>query len=98
MLWLKTAIEVMFNISLFVSALLFIPQIFKLVRLKHANELSLIMFRGFYLYSYRPLTYDFLKHDYILIIGYRISMLTCGTATLSILFIGKNKIFFLLLS
>jgi MtN3 and saliva related transmembrane protein len=71
-------IEFIFGLALFVNALLFVPQIIQLLRTKNADGLSLITFAGFNLIQLFTVLHGYLHHDYLLMVGNLMSLLTCG--------------------
>ncbi len=71
-------IESGFSISLFVNAVLFIPQIIRIHTTKDAKEVSFITFFGFWLIQLFTVLHAFIRKDYILMFGYVFSMITCG--------------------
>ena len=92
MVWIKSIIEIVFSLGLFVNAALFIPQIIQLVRIKDSRSLSLLTFGGFCIIQLFVVLHGVLMRDYLLIIGYLISLLTCGILTILIVFYRvKNK-------
>lgn len=86
MVWFKDFIEAMFGLGLFVNAVLFIPQIIKLLRVKNAEGLSLLTFGGFSVIQFFIILHGLLRGDYLLFLGYLISFITCGTVTGLIIF------------
>lgn len=83
-------IEVIFSMALFVNAILFIPQSIEIYRKKSSNGVSLLTFLGFLLIQLFIVLHAIIKHDYILLIGYLLSMITCGSVVALILRF-KNK-------
>jgi len=89
---LKTFIEIWFSIGLFVNAALFVPQIYKLFKVKDPSGLSLLTFGGFNLIQLPILLHGYIIGDYLLFWGYLLSLLTCGAVTLLIIYYKiKNK-------
>lgn len=72
-------IEFAFGISLFVNAALFIPQIVRLYKLKDSKELSLLTFGGFFALQIITIMHGYVVKDYLLMFGFALSVLTCGT-------------------
>ncbi len=83
---LHNVIEAGFSIGLFANAILFLPQIIRLVRVKNAKSLSLLTFGGFSLIQLFVVLHGFIMKDYLLTIGYFISLVMCGTLTGLIVF------------
>lgn len=83
-------IEYSFVLSLFVNAVLFIPQIMRIVASKDSKEVSFITFFGFWLIQLATTLHGFIRKDYLLAYGTLASMLTCGCVILAILFYRKK--------
>jgi len=83
---LKNVVDFLFGIGLFVNALLFIPQIFLLLRKKHADDVSLTLFFGFACIQLITIAHGLFTQDTILVIGYAISLLMCITISSLIVF------------
>ena len=89
-MWVSIVIDAFFGISLFVNASLFIPQAARLIKKKDSQDLSLITFVGFCITQIAAIAYGYLHHDYILMIGYALSLLTCGVVTVLIVHYRKK--------
>ena len=83
-------IEVVFSISLFINAGLFIPQIIKLYKYKNPQNLSFLTFAGFNFIQFFIILHGYIMKDYLLLFGYLISFITCGCVTFQI-FYYRNK-------
>ncbi len=79
---LTTFIETVFGLGLFINAALFIPQIIQLYKTKNPQGLSLVTFAGFNLIQLFTILHGVLSKDYLLIIGFTASLISCGTVTL----------------
>ena len=75
-----------FSISLIVNAALFIPQIISLIRTKSTKGISLITFAGFNVIQLFTLLHGIYVYDYLLAGGYLLSIITCGTVSLLIIY------------
>ena len=75
---IQCIINTIFGASLFINALLFVPQAIKIYRQKSGEGLSLIMFIGFLLIQFSAVLYGFIHHDSIMVVGYLLSMMSCG--------------------
>ena len=84
-------IEILFGLALFVNAMLFIPQAIKVFKTKNGKSISLITFTGFILIQFVSVLYGLVKHDWILIIGYLVSMGTCGLVVVCALLYRENN-------
>ncbi len=79
--WFTKVIDFIFGVALFINAMLFVPQAMRIWKAKDSNELSLITFFGFCLIQLSAIAYGYIHHDIILICGFLLSLLTCGTVT-----------------
>lgn len=77
-------IELLFSFALFINALLFIPQAIKIFKEKTAKSVSLLTFLGFLIIQFATVLHGVIHHDRILVIGYLLSMLTCGSIVILI--------------
>ena len=82
--WFIIFIDIIFGAGLFINAALFIPQAIRIVKYKNTKGLSLITFVGFCLTQLAAVVYGFFHQDYILMIGYVLALITCGTVTVLI--------------
>lgn len=71
--------ESLFALSLFVNALLFIPQAWRLYTQKESMEVSLITFIGFWIGQLLTVIHAIIKSDWILFSGYIGALITCGS-------------------
>jgi MtN3 and saliva related transmembrane protein len=85
MLWIKI-INFIFSIALFVNALLFVPQIYRLLKTKESKNLSLITFAGFLGIQLAAVLYGYVHRDFILLAGFLLSAILCGTVVILITF------------
>ncbi len=83
-------IDFIFAIALFINAVLFIPQIIMLYRAKDSKELSLLTFGGFNLIQLFIFLHGYIHKDYLLMLGYLLSLISCGTVTFMILWYRKS--------
>jgi MtN3 and saliva related transmembrane protein len=74
-------IETIFSLGLFFNAALFVPQIIRLYQKKDSRELSLLTFAGFNVIQFFTILHGHLTHDYLLMIGFGLSFITCGIVT-----------------
>ncbi len=86
MLWIQSAVNWLFGISLGVNAMLFLPQIVRLLKKKNSDDVSLTTFFGFCVMQAIAILYGYFKPDMTLMIGYGVSLLTCGFSTILICF------------
>lgn len=85
----KNFVEVIFSIGLFINAILFVPQAIKIYRQKHANDVSLVTFFGFNVLQFFTMLHGYFLRDYILMIGFLFSFITCGLVTILIIYYHK---------
>lgn len=83
--WMEHFIEGVFSLGLFINAVLFVPQIIKLYKTKNSEGLSLLMFVGFFLIQIFIFLHGYLHQDYLLMGGYALSLITCGTVSFLII-------------
>jgi MtN3 and saliva related transmembrane protein len=81
-------VHVIFGLSLFFNAAIFIPQAIKILKKKNAKGLSLFTFIGFNIMQLFAVWHGYFVHDYILMSGFFLSFITCGVVTLLILRYG----------
>ena len=79
-------INIFFILGLFFNAALFIPQAIKIFHVKNASGVSLITFAGFNIMQFFTVLHGYLSKDYLLMIGFLLSFITCGIVTGLILF------------
>ena len=84
-------ITLFFGLALFINAVLFIPQAIKIFKTKNGRSISLITFAGFILIQFTSVLYGLIKHDWILTIGYLISMGTCSSVVICALIYRNHK-------
>lgn len=90
-MWIESAIEVIFGLGLFINAVLFVPQIIRLYKTKNSDEVSLLTFGGFWVLQFFTLLHGYLHKDYLLMFGFILSLITCGTVTAMIIFYRYKK-------
>lgn len=83
--FIAESIEVVFGLGLFINAALFIPQVVRIYQTKNSEGVSLLTFGGFCLIQTFTVLHGYLHKDYILILGYLLSLLACVTVTLLII-------------
>ncbi len=85
-------IQIMFGFSVFLNALLFIPQGVRLLKTKSANNISLMTFLGFNFIQFFTILHGYLTRDYTLMVGFILSFISCGFVTILILRFRKNYV------
>ena len=79
-------VEIMFGLSMFVNAMLFVPQAIRLFNTKNVRGLSLITFAGFNVIQFFTILHGYLNKDYILMWGFILSFILCAIVTIMIIF------------
>lgn len=87
---INLVIETIFSICLFINAALFIPQIIRLYLTKDAQGLSLLTFGGFNIIQLFTILHGMLINDYLLVLGFSLSLITCGLVTIMIFIYRKT--------
>ena len=87
---LNEFVRIIFGAGMFINAALFIPQVIRILKTKNTQGLSLITFVGFCLIQSSTIAYGYIQKDLLLMVGYALSLFTCGTVCILIL-IYRNK-------
>ncbi len=88
--FIKLVMDWQFGIGLVVNALLYVPQIIRIIKEKSSSELSYIMFCGFLCLTMSQVIYGFFKQDWIMAWGNMLTLIACGTVV-SLIFIYRKK-------
>lgn len=83
---IREFVDLIFSLGLFFNAVLFIPQAIALFRSKNSEELSLFTFGGFNLMQFFTALHGYFVSDYLLMSGFLLSFITCGTVTFLIFY------------
>lgn len=75
-------IESLFALALLVNAALFIPQAWRIYQKRDGSGVSLITFGGFWITQLLTALHALVNADKILLIGYILALLTCGSVIL----------------
>lgn len=78
-------INMIFGFALFFNSLLFIPQILRLYKNKHASDTSILTFVGFNLMNLFGVLHGMVMSDRILVFGYSLSFVTNTIVTVLII-------------
>lgn len=84
-------VNIIFATGLFINAMLFIPQAWRIYRKEEARDLSMVTFIGFWMTQISAIFYGYLNHDHILMWGYVLAATTCGIVTTQIIFYRLKK-------
>lgn len=79
---IKNVIAILSSLGLFMNAVLFIPQSIKIYKEKDSRDVSLVTFCGFFMIMIVLVLHGIIIGDWILAVGYSLSMLTCGAVIL----------------
>lgn len=79
-------IELMFGLSMFTNAMLFIPQAIKIYKTKSTHGLSKITFLGFNAIQVFTMLHGYINNDYALVFGFIFSLITSGVVTFLIFY------------
>ena len=77
-------VDFVFSLGLFFNAALFIPQAITLYKTKDTKGNSIITFAGFNVMQFFTAWHGYLVKDYLLMLGFILSFLTCGAVTLQL--------------
>lgn len=89
---IHSIVEFIFATALFVNAILFIPQAIKIYTSKSSQSISLLTFGGFLAFQFATVLHAWIVKDYILLGGFLLSMLTCGSVVLLTIYYRKGKL------
>jgi len=89
---LDNTIEFFFAVGLFVNACLFIPQAYRIIKSKHARDVSLVTFAGFNLINLFTFLHGIIKHDIVLASGVGLSLIFNTLVTLLIIWYRYFKV------
>lgn len=78
---MKAIVSAIFGFALIINAALFVPQAWHLWKTKRADGISIPSFLGFCAIQFVGALDGYYQHDYALLIGMIVTLLTCGTAT-----------------
>ncbi|MBU0744301.1 MAG: PAS domain-containing protein [Gammaproteobacteria bacterium] len=87
---INTIIEFVFGAALFINAILFIPQAYRIFKEKTSQGVSLLTFAGFLLIQFTIVMHGIINQDSLLVVGYLLSMLTCGLVVFLTIMYRKN--------
>jgi MtN3 and saliva related transmembrane protein len=71
----------MFGLSMFLNALLFVPQAMKIYKTQSSAGVSLITFAGFNVIQLFTMLHGYINRDFLLMFGFAISFVACGVIT-----------------
>ncbi|MDR3195573.1 MAG: hypothetical protein LBT58_02130 [Endomicrobium sp.] len=81
----KFFVELCFGSGMFINAVLFTPQIARLLKTKNSKGLSLITFIGFNIIQLFGFLHGYIHNDYIFMLGMLLSLMLCGCVTFLII-------------
>lgn len=88
---LDEVVYVYFTAGMFANFLLFVIQAWKLYKVKDANGFSLITFVGFNAIQLSTVLYAIVKHDWLMLSGYLLSLAACGTISIMIVLYRRRN-------
>lgn len=88
----RIIIDTIFGAALFVNAILFIPQALKIYQQKRADSISFTMFFGFLVIQLSAVLYGVVHHDMLLMYGYILSAVCCGSVILLAASYRKSRV------
>ena len=74
-----SVIVILFNIALFINALLFLPQSYRIYKLKSAKSVSLFTYVGFAILQIICIAYGIVKDDWSIILGFGFAFICCSS-------------------
>jgi uncharacterized protein with PQ loop repeat len=74
-------VNALFMIGMFVNAYIFVPQAYRIYKYKDAKALSLTTFLGFCIIQSFTIAYGYIHRQPLLMLGFTLSLLACGTVT-----------------
>ena len=78
---MKHFVDFIFSCGLFFNAVLFVPQACRIWKNKSAQGVSLFTFFGFNVMQLFTAWHAWYKQDYLLMLGFLLSLATCGMVT-----------------
>ena len=84
-------LEAVFFGALIINALLFLPQILLLLKIKNSDSVSLLMFCSFAVIQFISIIYGYMKQDFFMVIGYSASLLTCVLTIFLVIYFRKPR-------
>ncbi|MCD6045011.1 MAG: hypothetical protein K0R48_174 [Gammaproteobacteria bacterium] len=88
---MSNIVNIIFSVALFLNAAIFIPQAVRIYTTKSAQGVSLLTFGGLLVIQFATVLHAIMMRDYILLIGYLLSILTCGTVVVLVLINKRNN-------
>lgn len=82
----KEIVETLFDSALILNVLIYLPQIWRLIKVKHAKEISLLTFATFNVVQLIQALYAYLVNDIPYFIGMVALLITCGIVTILIIY------------
>lgn len=87
---LNDFVNFIFGLGLFLNAALFIPQAIRIFATKDVSGNSIITFLGFNIMQFFTAWHGYLVRDYLLMLGFCLSFITCGAVTLQLILYRKK--------
>lgn len=87
---IKEIVAVIFGLGLMVNAVLFVPQINRILRAKSSEGVSFLTFAGFSVLQMTGILHGYFQGDRAIMFGMMASLLTCGTVAILTLVYRKQ--------
>jgi len=87
----KTTVDIIFGFGLFINAIIYLPQVIKIIRLKEAKDLSFVTFFGICLLQLVMGLHGYFHQDYVLMVGMWASLIVSAFLTYLIVLYGNKK-------
>jgi MtN3 and saliva related transmembrane protein len=87
----EAGVNIFFGLGLFINAVFFVPQAWKIFRQKSSQGLSLVTYGGFNVIQLLMALHGYFHQDFGLMIGMSLSFITCGAVTIGIFHFGYKK-------
>ena len=81
---IKNIVDILFDLGVFINALLYLPQAIKIFLSKSARGLSLLAFLIFDFSILAFLLHGLIQKDWPMVLGMALSLLTCGVTTIAV--------------
>lgn len=83
---IKEAIEIFFKFALTLNVIIYLPQIFRLLKIKQAKQISLIMFITFNFMQLIQIFYAYIHNDVSYLIGSLALLICCSYISILIIY------------
>ena len=84
-------VDILLPISLLLNAVAYLPQIWRLFKVKESKELSIWTFILFWVGIFLVTVHGIFQHDYVLAWSYSPSLITCTVILVMIVYYRKSR-------